>query len=64
MHARPTTLIRFYRSRHDAARTLDAFTSRMRDEVDIDAVRNDVLEVVGTVLQPAHASVWLRGTTR
>jgi hypothetical protein len=54
---------RFYRSRYDAARTLDAFTTRMRDQVDIDAVRNDVLDVVGTTVRPAHASVWLRETS-
>jgi hypothetical protein len=52
---------RFYRSRYDAARTLDAFTTRMRDQVDIDAVRDDVLEVVETTLTPAHAGFWLRG---
>lgn len=51
---------RFFRSRYDASRTLDAFTTRMRDQVDIDAVRGEVLSVVGTTLQPAHASVWLR----
>jgi hypothetical protein len=55
---------RFYRSRYDGARTLDAFTVRMRDQVDLDAVRREVLDVVGTTLRPAHASVWLRGTTR
>jgi hypothetical protein len=54
---------RFYRSRYDAARTVDAFTTRMRDQVDIDAVRNDVLDVVGTTVRPAHASVWLRETS-
>jgi hypothetical protein len=52
---------RFYRSRYDASRTLDAFTARMRDQVDIDAVRTQVLDVVGTTVRPAHASVWLRG---
>ena len=51
---------RFYRSRYDAGTTLDAFTTRMRDQVDIDAVRGDVLDVITTTLQPAHASVWLR----
>jgi hypothetical protein len=51
---------RFYRSRYDAARTLDAFIIRMRDEVDIDAVRHEVLDVVGDTLRPEHASVWLR----
>jgi hypothetical protein len=51
---------RFYRSRYDAVRTLDAFATRMRDQVDIDAVRRGVLDVVGATVQPAHASVWLR----
>jgi len=55
---------RFYRSRYDAARTLDTFTTRMRDQVDIDAVRGEVLDVVSTTLRPAHASVWLRGPHR
>ena len=51
---------RFYRSRYDAARTIDAFTTRMRDQVDLDAVRSEVLGVVGATLSPAHASVWFR----
>jgi hypothetical protein len=51
---------RFYRARYDASRTLDAFTTRMRDQVDIDAVRGEVLDVVASALRPAHASVWLR----
>jgi len=55
---------RFYRSRYDASRTLDAFTVRMRDQVEIDAVRREVLDVVRTTVQPAHASVWLRKAQR
>jgi hypothetical protein len=55
---------RFYRSRYDAARTLDAFSVRLRDEVELAAVRAELIDAVGTTLSPAHASVWLRDRAR
>ncbi|MBI2724603.1 MAG: hypothetical protein HYX50_06020 [Chloroflexi bacterium] len=51
---------RFYRSRYDAARTLDSFAGRLRNEVNVDQLRNDLLDVIGETVRPAHAGVWLR----
>jgi hypothetical protein len=50
---------RFYRRKYDAAQTLDAFTGRLRDQIELDALASDVLDVVRLTLQPSVASLWL-----
>jgi hypothetical protein len=51
---------RFYRSRYDAARTLDRFTDELAGEVDLSAVRVSLLAAIDDTLQPRHVSIWLR----
>jgi hypothetical protein len=50
---------RFNRVRYDADATVTAFSAQLREAVDLDAVRTDLLDVVGRAVEPAHASIWI-----
>jgi hypothetical protein len=55
---------RFYRTKYDAERTLATFGAALRDDVDLDHLRDHLVAVVEETMHPAHVSLWLASSSR
>jgi hypothetical protein len=55
---------RFNRRKHDAAKTIQSFSTRLRDQIDLDTLSAELLAVVDQTMEPTRVSLWLRPPTR
>jgi hypothetical protein len=64
LHRRIQSFIdrRFYRSKYDARKTLEEYSTKLRDETDLDELSGGLVRVVRETVQPEHVSLWLRRT--
>jgi hypothetical protein len=51
---------RFNRRRYDAAKTIEAFSTRLRDQIDLDTLSSELLAIVDQTMEPTRVSLWLR----